>query len=407
MKLLKTLALTVTLLSAIHCPALLNIPSNGSDGDLVITTSTNIDLSLAPSADWDSVSTGANIGRGRYDAAKWAVVFHYRSVTIQAGATVTFKNHSRRAPVVWLVQSNVTINGTVSLNGQTVGYNSPFLAEPPPGGFRGGMGKYSAGAAEAAGFGPGGGIIAVGGSYGSVGINGTGPTYGNAHLIPLIGGSGGAGHVSGQGGGAGGGAILIAAADNLSVAGKLSANGGAGGVAGGSGGGIRLIARAFSGIGTNECVGGTVGGNAGGLGRICIERVTNTYTGAIIPEPTLVNLTDGATPQIWVPTDGPSVRVVSINGNPAPADPLAEFGAFGADIVLPQITSATVVVETTNVETNAVVKVRATPRMNGNYQVGTAAVSQVVSNSPLVLRWTANVAVKDGYEAVQVQVVRP
>ncbi len=55
-----------------------------------------------------------------------------------SGATVTFKNHASCAPVVWLVNGNVTIVGTVSLDGQQ---NQPpgTLAEPGPGGFRGGM----------------------------------------------------------------------------------------------------------------------------------------------------------------------------------------------------------------------------------------------------------------------------
>ena len=95
----------------------INIPSDGSDGNLIVTANTVIDLSEAVSGTWDANNT-ANAGKGIYDPAKWAVVFKYRSVSVAAGATVTFKNHATRAPVVWLVQGDVTINGTVSLDRQ-------------------------------------------------------------------------------------------------------------------------------------------------------------------------------------------------------------------------------------------------------------------------------------------------
>ena len=171
----------VAAMSMAAARAALNIPSDGSDGALVITANTVIDLSQAVTGNWDA-NNSANAGKGIYDSSKWAVVFKYSSVTIQGGATVTFKNHASRAPVVWLVQGDVTINGTVSLDGQ--GHQPPpLLAEPGPGGFRGGAGDYAVGAADAAGFGPGGGAfkayvsnglfgegeVGGAGSYGSVG----------------------------------------------------------------------------------------------------------------------------------------------------------------------------------------------------------------------------------------------
>jgi hypothetical protein len=405
----------VAAMSTEAATAALNIPSDGSDGALVITSNTVIDLSQAVTGNWDADNT-ANAGKGIYDPNKWAVVFKYSSVTINANCTNTFKNHPNRAPVVWLVSGDVTINGTVSLDGQTAGYNAPNLAEPGPGGFRAGMGNYGPGAGRSAGFGPGGGSTTgpnnygAGGSYGSQGAGGPVP-YGNPSLIPLIGGSGGGGWKDdARGGGAGGGAILIAASGNISVAGTVRANGGgsAGGTGGGSGGGIRLVAGSLSGNGVVQCLGGAGSSvNPGGAGRIRIERSTSTYNGAISPDPSVVVLSDGATPQIWLPTNGPTVRIISIGGNPTPADPLAEFGAFGADVVLPQVTNTTVVVETTNVEQASAVTVRATPRSNGDFTQATAAVTQVVSTDPLVLHWTANVPVKNGYAAIQVKVVRP
>ena len=101
------------------------------------------------------------------------------------------------------------------------------------------------------------------------------------------------------------------------------------------------------------------------------------------------------------------MRIVSIGGNLAPSDPRAEFAAIGADTVLPRVANTTVVVETVNVEQASVVTVRATPRSNASFSQATASLTQVVSEDPLVSRWTANVPVNDGYSAIQVKVVRP
>jgi len=393
---------------------------------LVVTEDTVIDLSRAITAPWDSMNTGTNIGVGRYDPEKWAIVLHYQSVTIQGGATVTFINHPSRAPVVWLVQGDVTINGTVNLTGQS-GLPAPWLAEPGPGGFRGATGVYAQGAGASAGFGVGGGVAsdypnrsASGGSYGTVGSPGS-VAYGNPSCIPLIGGSGGGGYT---GGGAGGGALLIAVANGLSINGEIRANGGwgAAGVGnwisgGGSGGAIRLVADTFSGTGIVQCLAGGADNPivAGGLGRIRIERVTNTFMPLPIPQPSVVELSPGATPVIWLPTEGPTVKIVSISGVPAPADPRAEFGSVGADVVVPRVTSVTVIVETSYVEwptgTNqpaSIITVRATPRSDGNFTVATATpIMPPISEDPPVIRWTANVPVQDGYSAIQVKVVRP
>ena len=401
--------------------AALNIPSDGSDGALVITNDTVIDLSQAVTGNWND-NNSPNVGKGIYDSNKWAVVFKYSSVVVQGGATVTFKNHASRAPVVWLVSGDVSINGTVSVDGQS-SQSVPALAEPGPGGFRGGSGAFATGAGNAAGLGPGaaglyaGGTAGLGAAYGSVAA-GYGYVYGNPSMIPLVGGSGGGGVANNwnnaQSGGAGAGAMLIAAAGSLSISGTIHAKGGNADAAiyagAGSGGGIRLVADTLSGGGIIQAIAGFSRGNVenlGGLGRIRIERVTNTSTLTIVPDPSVVNLASGATPQIWLPTNGPTIKVLSIGGNVSPADPRAEFGAIGADIVLPQVTSTTVVVETTNVEQASVVTVRATPRSNGNYSEATATVTAVISEDPLVLRWTANVPVQNGYAAIQAKVVRP
>src|SRR5580698_11171328 len=81
--------------------AQLNVPSDGSDGALIITTNTVIDLSQAVYGVW-SANNSAAAGQGIYDSSQWAVVFKYSSVTICSNATLTFANHPTHAPVVWL-----------------------------------------------------------------------------------------------------------------------------------------------------------------------------------------------------------------------------------------------------------------------------------------------------------------
>lgn len=394
--------------------------ADGTDGALNITSDTVIDLSQAVTASWDT-GNSANSGRGVYDAQKWAVVFKYTDVNIAAGATVRFKNHASRAPVVWLVSGNVTIDGNLVLTGENW-RPAPQLSEPGPGGFRGGRAASFYGAGQqSSGFGPGGGADFTqydgyayegSGSYATRGTRGSDP-YGNPSLLPLIGGSGGAGHWGGSyGGAAGGGAILIAVQNQLTLRGFINADGGtgAGGTTGGhgSGGGVRLIAARLSGSGSG--IRAAAFGDAqskGGDGRIRVERVANDATFSVAPDPSVIDLQENATAILWPPTGAPEVRVLSVGGVNTPADPRAEFGTFGPDIALPQVSQTQVLVETRYVEQASQVKVRVTPRSNGNFTEVAATVDSVVTTDPLVIRWRADLPVNIGYSAVQVKVVRP
>jgi len=412
---MKTRILTVVVglaLTSVASGAIVVPGADGSDGVLNIAADTVIDLSKAVTGNWDG-NNSANEGKGIYDPDKWAVVFKYSSVTVASGSTVTFKNHPSRAPVVWLVSGDVTIDGTVSVAGNR-NVAPPGLAEPGPGGFRGATGDYSTGVASSAGFGPGGGArVAKGGSYGTSPA-GEPPAYGNPSLIPLIGGSGGSGS-DGVGGGAGGGALLIACTQTITLNGGISAAGGAGAsyyysntTGGGSGGGVRLVCSTLAGTGSCQALAGTGGANAAaGLGRIRLERVVNANTLQVVPDPSIVPLTEGATALLWPPAGAPEVRVVSIGGVAAPADPRASFGTEGADVALPQTATTEVLVETTNVEQASQVQVRVTPRHSANYTAVNATVDSVVSTDPLVIRWVASVPVRNGFSAVQVKVVRP
>lgn len=396
--------------------------ADGSDGALNISANTTIDLSRAIGGVWSDSLDSANAGKGIYDRSKWAVVFKYTEVNIAKGAKVTFKNHPSRAPVVWLVSGNASISGEVILDGQ-VGQAPPLLAEPGPGGFRGGAGDYL-GVMPGSGFGPGGGAAGskateyASAGYGLPGSSSQlpqGSAYGNPSIIPLVGGSGGGGSPLEwrvNSGGAGGGAILMAVAKELIINGSISAVGGnpfspdpVGSGGGGSGGAIRLIAENLGGAGLILATGSQK--NSGGMGRVRIER-SSTGAGLIVtPDPSVVDIATGTSAVIWPPSGSPEVRIVSIGSVEAPADPRAGFGTLGADVSIPITSNTAVIVETRNVEQASQVLVRGTPRMAGSFAEANATLANVVSTDPLVIRWTAALPVKAGYSAVQVRVIRP
>ncbi len=395
--------------------AAITIPgADGSDGTLLVTNNVTIDLSLAVTDDWNTAGTGAGV----YDSNKWAVVFKYSNVVVSNGCTVNFVNHASRAPVVWLVSGDVTIDGTVSLAGQSFFDSPPNLAEPGPGGFRGGMETYTGGINASAGFGPGGGFTEVtdsgrGASHLTAVTSSPAP-YGNESIVPLIGGSGGGGG-NYYSGGAGGGAILIACGGSMTVDGMIAADGGAGRQdnyndayrsGGGSGGAIRLIAESFGGSGFVYARGG--GGNySGSNGRVRLERVNNSGTVSVVPDPSILGLQGGATALIWPPAGAPEARIVSVGGVSVSSDPRAEFGTTLADAAIPQTNSTYIVVETVNVESASQVIVRVTPRHSASFSEYTATLTATNNLSPLTLEWTAVPPVNLGYSAVQVRVVRP
>lgn len=440
---------TLNLLFAIGClsaEASIIVPgANGTDGALTITEDTVIDLSQAPTGVWDQ-DNSANAGKGVYDPEKWAVVFKYTSINVTAGKKVTFKNNASRAPVVWLVSGDVTIAGTVDLSGQSsltgINYhptNNPLggaLAEPGPGGFRGGAPWRGGDVLSGAGFGPGGGRI--GGPFywsgygGSSAGNGSqaanfgellqgGTRYGNPSVIPLVGGSGGGGGSHGgwgSAGAAGGGALLIASSQKVGVTteGRIMALGGSGTFAtgGGSGGSVRIVCATLDGLGSLNAAGGE-GLTASGSGRIRLERIVASGSMTITPAPSVIDLAEGNTAQLWPGIDAPTAKILSVNSVQAPADPNASFGSFTPDVALPLVSQVEVIVETENVENASQVFVRITPR-NGMTVAGTAktdatevaaTVDQQIGTNPLRLRWKATLPSLAGHSALQARVIRP
>jgi plastocyanin len=347
----------------LHAQAALVIPgANGTDGELLITTNTVIDLAQAVDAAWDSDNT-PNAGKGVYDSGKWAVVFKYSRVTVNAGATVTFKNHPSRAPVVWLVNGDAVIAGAINLNGSNgdADPNRQILSEPGPGGFRGGDGPVP-GASVVEGLGPGGGMGVIRNQFSQYASHSTpgpawnrtpAPTYGNALILPLIGGSGSGGDsaFSHSAGGAGGGAFFLAVRDELDFTGTITAQSGNGQASDlhGSGGAVRLACERAKGSGLVTVNGGYA------WGRIRLECAT--YEASYVFQPPIFPTAPTSPIQLWPAPDAPTARIVSVSGVSAPADPRSSMDlSRPADLRLPAGSRTnSVLIETTGLPTNAMV----------------------------------------------------
>lgn len=373
--------------------AQLTIPSDGSDGAFnppPSPTNVVIDLSQAVPGVWNA-NNSANAGKGIYDSKKWAVVFKYSGVRIPVGVTVSFKNHPTHAPVVWLVQGNVTNNGTVNLDGAGDVTGVPALtpSEAGPGGFRGGpVGPEG----EGAGLGPGGGTRWLG-HYSS--------DYGNPQILPLIGGSGSAAYSGGGGGsgGAGGGAILIAASGSLINEGVITAKGGfrSNYSLVGSGGGVRIIAAVVLGSGEVNCLGG---GPSGSPGRIRIE--SSVLAASLRTYPETIAVSPATPPLIWPPDAAPSVRIVSVDTFAAPADPTAPL-VSSADVAIQNDRPAVIIIETRSFPIEGVVQVRAAQKWGSAIWIR----ASYVSGNQADALWRATNTFVKGYTTLQARATAP
>ena len=395
-------------------------------------------------------------------------ILNYSSINIPAGVTVTFKRNATNTPVVLLVSGNATISGILNLRGSNAAASGTagdgVLADDGtpgiggPGGYGGGRAGRASGAPNAPeraggkGLGPGGGGPGLfcsysdwgyglsGGGGGGFGTNGagsymyanyptlcagsessSGPTYGSAELLPLIGGSGGGGGSSrrsfiGGGGGGGGGAILIAVSGVLTVTnttGQILADGGAAGVTsspgcaaedyqgaggGGSGGAIRLVATTIAGNGPITANGGAAGtmcggwnGGGGGVGRIRLEAETLTRTSGTNP-----TATSGAPGPIFI-AGLPSLKITTVAGSPVPDPPTGT-----ADVSLPEATPnpVTVAFSTTGIPVGNTVKLSVTPA-NG---AEVTAVSTALTGSTAAATASASVSLPVGVSTLQASI---
>jgi len=195
-----------------------------------------------------------------------------------------------------------------------------------------------------------------------------------------------------------GGAILIAANGTISVEadGRITANGGAyGGYGLGSGGAVRLIADQLLGSGRIEAIGGNPG-------RIRLESLTtaspdlivNPPAGAVSPLPLV----------IWPPENAPTVRVVSVDGQPAPLDPKAGLGAEGDDVITSTQTSTnTIVLQTANFPTSGTVNVYIKPQTG----VQTILQASFVSGTTAAATWQVQTQLPLYHTMIQARAVLP
>ena len=363
---LQVLSLCVYGILSSSANAQVNSGSDGSDGAFNPTQSVNIDMTDHP--------TG---------------IYQYTSVNIPSGVTVTFTPNANNTPVVWLVQGVCVIGGTVDVAGKNGDYNVNIGLMGGPGGYAGGNG----GSVGSAGLGPGGGPI--GGSNASYASLGQGdPTYlppgviyGNAFILPLIGGSGGGGGAfstgyggfySGAAGGGGGGAMLIAASGTVQINGNIKCTGGAasyGSVGysvdylggGGSGGAVRLVAPTVVGAGTINAAGGYKNSSVAGNGRVRFDTLDNAFGGIIYG-----SFTQGFQP-IIIPASGQGVQLAiqSIGGVAVATTPNGVLA--NPDVILPaqQTNPMNVVVNCANLPMNTTITLTVHPA-NGADIVATA-----------------------------------
>jgi hypothetical protein len=293
-------------------------------------------------------------------------LFNFTTVTIPSGVTVRFTRNTANTAVTFLASGNVSIAGAIDLSATSGGsvVGGTFLGSNAglggPGGFDGGNGANGvASNVGGTGLGPGGGGAGTGAGFatpgGLVSATGTpGAPYGNAELLPLIGGSGGGGGSAGlgstsAGGGGGGGAILIASSGTITVTGTIDARGGNGGGGnnpggGGSGGAIRLVATSITGAnGTLDVRGGSgssgigVGSGGGSVGRLRLEAYSNTAAVNVNNVPPSL-----APPSAVALANRPTLTITSIGGIATPAAPGASFTA--PDVTLPASTANPVTV---------------------------------------------------------------
>ena len=382
-----TSLLLAAFFGALTAHAQLTIPSDGSDGAFAPVANVEIDLGLATTALW----TAPGSGNGVYDPEKWAVVFKYSSVNIPAGVTVTFKNHPSYAPVVWLVQGNVTIAGELNLDGKSGGVagsvEALIPAEPGPGGFRGA-------AKGPLGYGQG---LGPGARPGDIGRYSE--AYGNPQIGPLIGGSGGSAsywHYDRIPNG-GGGAILIATQASVSLIGTITANSPNQPSMSGSGGAIKIIASAIAGTGILSAR--STAGNPTN-GRIRLE--TNSLSTALLTYPESVAIPPANPPVIWPAANAPTARVISVDSINAPLDPRAPLVA-AADVAIQNSNQVNILIETTNFPIEGAVQFNITPKFGDRTTLTATRLSGDITSAI----WRVQTTLPQGFVTLQARATQP
>jgi len=290
-----------------------------------------------------------------------------------------------------LVQGDVTINGTVNLDGQISQSLFPFHKSGGPGGFRGGKGDST--------------ILTGGFGWGASNANNGGPSslVGNNGCFPLVGGSGGSWYTAGcngpdwWAGSGGGGAILVASNTKVIGTGSILARSlqwtQCGNNARGVGGSVRVVAPLIT-LPTITATGRLDGRVRLEGTSVTVPNSTPAYSGAPLPS-NFVFLRHALTP---------AIRVVSIGGVAAPADPTGAF-ASPTDVVVPN-PQVQIVLECKNVPSNATVQVELRSATNTNFSTVNATFqSGNLEQSTWIA--TGNLGTSLGYATVMARAVLP
>lgn len=252
-------------------------------------------------------------------------ILNYTTINISSGRALVFRPNSRNTPAILLAQSSVTIVGQINVSnpcGIAAAY--PFSSFPCSGNIPShssnqtpGVGGFSGGAANGNGYGAGGGIYQV---------RPEGRWVGPLSLVPIVGGSGGAGYCGGGCiGSGGGGAVVIASSAAISISGSVVANGG-GGEGSGSGGAIRLIANTISVSGVLQAL--SYPASNLNVGIIRIEATDFDFTGSSTP----LAIHSTINPNIFG-SSVPRLSISTVGGFSVPASSGARFDLI--DLVLP------------------------------------------------------------------------
>ncbi len=362
-------------------------------GSVLLALGLVVETAMLQAQNFDSGSTGAygpmNITTNSMLDLPPDGIFHCTTINIASNATLTFKRNALNTPVYLLATSNVTIRGTINVDGRDISTTLPPVgAEGGPGGFDGGM-PGVLGFPPGAGFGPGAGrggpdtfdTNGVGmGAYGrlpSVLKTNNGAIYGSPLLVPLVGGSGGGGTPS-SGGSGGGGAILVAAntrIDLATVGVGISARGGAAFTATygghGSGGAIRLVAPVVAGNATLNVSGGFQNQQAG-HGRIRVDAIDRKGLNLSFTPSTAASV--GSFMVGIAPANAPQLDIVEAAGtNIAP-------GSGPVQVLLPfgSTTNRTITVQARNFGGDVPIRVVLTPE-NGIPVAYDATINNAVS----------------------------
>jgi hypothetical protein len=292
-------------------------------------------------------------------------ILRYSTVRIPPLVTVTFTRNPANTPVYLLVQGDVEIHGTISVNGEVgTGLRG---GRGGPGGFDGGL-PGIAGSLPGDGLGPGAGRgsplnTSVGrGVFGNVFSQADrrltdGEDYGTPLLTPLFGGSGGGG-LPGFGGGGGGGALLIASNTRItnSPGSSITALGAFGFGSSpnwGSGGAIRLVAPEISGEGLISVTG--PGGNAN-AGRIRCDLIERRFFGLRFNPVNAVSASEAF--MVAMPANLPTLRLVRVAGVDVP---LAAPAGFTVTLPFNAPAVQEIVLEAAGFSAEVLVDLRLTP----------------------------------------------